>query len=88
MRLVEDVVQAREVVLSAGGDSNRLVCAGRNNEVGIGRDGELAGGVVFLLERVLELESLSNPDLHFHFVVVTDGEKVMHSTGPLCPTKV
>jgi len=65
MRLVEDVVQAREVVLSAGGDSNRLVCAGRNNEVGIGRDGELAGGVVFLLERVLELESLSNPDLHF-----------------------
>ena len=48
---IEDVVQAREVVLSAGGDSIRLVVVGRDNEVGIGRDGELIG-VEFLLERV------------------------------------
>ena len=48
---VEDWGEAREVVLSAGGDSNRLVVVGRNNEVGIGRDGELIG-VEFLLERV------------------------------------
>jgi len=55
------------VVLSAGGDSNGVVVVGRNNEVGIGRDGELSGDE-FLLERVLELESLSIPDLH-RFVV-------------------
>ena len=48
---------------SAGCDSIRLVVVGRNNEVGIGRDGELSG-VEFLLERVLELKSLSIPDLH------------------------
>ena len=69
---VEDGGEAREVVLSAGGDSNRLVVVGRNNEVGIGRDGELPGAV-FLLERVLELESLSIPDLHL--VVVTGTHK-------------
>jgi len=60
---VEDEGEAREVVLSAGDDSNRVVVVGRNNEVGIGRDGELVG-VEFLLERVLELESLSIPHLH------------------------
>jgi len=60
---VEDGGEAREVVISDWGESNRLVCVGRNNEVGIGRDGELPG-VEFLLERVLELESLSIPDLH------------------------
>ena len=64
---IADGGQAREVVLSAGGDSNRVVCVGRNNKVRIGRDGELFGNV-FLLERVLELESLSIPDLH-RFVV-------------------
>jgi len=64
---VEDWGEAREVVLSAGGDSNRVVYVGRNNVVGIGRDGELVG-FVFLLERVLELESLSILDLH-RFVV-------------------
>ena len=47
---VEDGGEAREVVLSAGGDSNRVVHVGRNNEVGIGRDGELIG-TEFLLER-------------------------------------
>ena len=51
----------------AGGDSNRLVVVSCNNVVGIGRDGEMVG-VGFLLERVLELESLSIPDLH-RFVV-------------------
>ena len=66
---VEDGGQAREVVLSAGGDSNRVVFVGRNNVVGIGRDGELPGNE-FLLERVLELESLSIPDLH-RFVVTS-----------------
>jgi len=60
---VEDWGEAREVVLSAGGDSNRPVAVGRNNEVGIGRHGELPGDG-YLLERVLELESLSIPDLH------------------------
>jgi len=64
---VEDGGQASEVVLSAGGDSNLVVIVGRNNVVGIGRDGELVG-VEFLLEHVLELESLSIPDLH-RFVV-------------------
>jgi len=66
---VEDGGEAREVVLTAGGDSNRVVAVGRNNEVGIGRDGELLGEV-FLLERVLELESFSVPDLH-RFVVTS-----------------
>ena len=56
---------------SAGGDSIRLVVVGRNNEVGIGRDGELVGDE-FLLERVLELESLSIPDLH-RFVAIGTG---------------
>jgi len=51
------------VVLTAGGDSNRVVGVGRNNEVGIGRDCEMPGDE-FLLERVLELEGLSIPDLH------------------------
>jgi len=62
---VEDGGETRghKCELSAGGESNRVVCVGRNNEVGIGRDGELVG-VEFLLERVLELESLSIPDLH------------------------
>ena len=60
---VEDGGEGSELVLSAGGDSNRVVFVGRNNVVGIGRDGELHG-VVFLLERVLELESLSIPYLH------------------------
>jgi len=60
---IEDGGEGCEVVLSAGGDSNRLVVVGRSNEVRIGRDGEL-GGVEFLLESVLELESLSIPDLH------------------------
>jgi len=64
---VEDGGEARDVVLSAGGDSNRVVCVARNNVVGIGRDGELEGGE-FLLKRVLELESLSIPDLN-RFVV-------------------
>jgi len=70
---VENGGEAREVVLSAGGDSNCVVCVGRNNEVGIGRDGELLGGV-FLLERVLELEGLSISDLH-RFVVATGTHK-------------
>ena len=61
--VAEDGGEAREVVLLAGGDSNRLVFVGRTNEVGIGRDGELVG-VEFLLESVLELESLCIPDLH------------------------
>jgi len=69
---VEDGGEGCEVVLSAGGDSNRVVCVGRNNVVGIGRDGELAGDE-FLLERVLELESLSIPDLHR--IVVTGTHK-------------
>jgi len=60
---VEDGGEAREVVLTARGDSHCLVIVGRNNEIGIGRDGELLG-VEFLLESVLELESLSIPDLH------------------------
>ena len=64
--------EASEVVLTAGGDSNRVVVVGRNNEVGIGCDGEL-GGVEFLLERVLELESLSIP--HLHRLVVTGTHK-------------
>ena len=64
---VENGGEAREVVLTAGGDSNRVVFVSRNNVVGIGRDGELVG-FVFLLERVLELESLSILDLH-RFVV-------------------
>ena len=63
---VEDGGEAREVVLSAGSDSN-LVPVGRNNVVGIGRIGELVGEG-FLLKRVLELESLSIPDLN-RFVV-------------------
>ena len=72
---VEDGGQARGLtcVISAGGDSNRVVCVGRNNEVGIGRDGEL-GGDGILLERVLELKSLSIPHLH-RFVVVTGTHK-------------
>jgi len=48
---VENGGEGCDVVLSAGGNSNRLVVVGRNNEVGIGRDGELIG-VEFLLERV------------------------------------
>ena len=64
---VEDGGEGSEVVLSAGGDSNRVVAVARDNEVGIGRDGELVGEG-FLLERVLELERLSIPDLH-RFVV-------------------
>ncbi len=60
---VEDGGEGCEVVLSAGGDSNRVVSIGRNNEVGIGRDGDPVGAE-FLLESVLELESLSIPDLH------------------------
>jgi len=43
--------------------SNRVVFVSRNNVVGIGRDGELHC-VGFLLERVLELEGLSIPNLH------------------------
>ena len=70
---VEDGGEGGEVVLSAGGDSNHPVAVGRNNEVGIGRDGELVGAV-FLLEGVLELESLSIPDLH-RFVVPTGTHK-------------
>ena len=66
---VEDGGEGCEVVLSAGGDSNRVVFVGRNNVVGIGRNGEL-GGVEFLLERVLELEGLSIPDLH-RFVLIS-----------------
>jgi len=65
---VEDWGEGCEVVLTAVGDSNRMVCVGRNNEVGIGRDGELVGAG-YLLERVLELKSLSILD--FHRVVVT-----------------
>jgi len=38
---VKDRGEACEVVLMAGGDSNRLVHAGRNNKVGIGRESEL-----------------------------------------------
>jgi len=38
---VEDGGEGCDLVLSAGGDSNRVVSIGRNNEVGIGRDGEL-----------------------------------------------
>jgi len=82
---VEDGGEAREVVLSAGGESNRVVFVRRNNVVGIGRDGELPGGEFllkrelvgdeFLLERVLELESLSIPDLH-RFVVTERCELV------------
>ena len=64
---VEDVVQARDVVLSAARNSNRLVVISRNNKVGIGRDGELVG-FVFLLERVFEFERLSIPDLH-HIII-------------------
>jgi len=64
---VEDWGEGCEVVLSAGCDSNCVVVVSRNNEVGIGRDGELVGAE-FLLKRVLELESLSIPDLH-RFVV-------------------
>jgi len=60
---VEDGGEGCDLVLSAGGDSNRVVVVGRNNEVGIGRYGELRGDE-FLLESVLELESLSIPDLH------------------------
>ena len=70
---VEDGGEGCEVVLSAGGDSNCVVVVSRSNEVGIGRDGELVGAV-FLLERVLELESLSIPDLH-RFVVATGTHK-------------
>ena len=71
---VEDGGEASDrLVLPAGGDSNRVVCVGRNNVVGIGRDGELVG-VEFLLERVLELESLSIPDLH-RIVVATGTHK-------------
>jgi len=66
---VEDGGEGCASVLSAGGDSNRVVFVGRNNVVGIGRDGELVG-VEFLLESVLELESLSIPDLH-RFVVTS-----------------
>ena len=33
---VEDGGEARELVLTAGGDSNRVACVGRNNKVGIG----------------------------------------------------
>ena len=53
---IEDGGEARrhKCELSAGCDSNRLVEVGRNNVVGIGRDGELVG-FEFLLERVLEL---------------------------------
>ena len=40
------------------------------NEVGIGRDGEMVGDE-FLLERVLELESLSIPDLHRFVEIAT-----------------
>jgi len=69
---VEDGGEASDVVISAGGDSNRVVIVGRNNEVGIGCHGELVG-VVFLLERVLELESLSIPDPHR--IVVTGTHK-------------
>ena len=77
---VEDGGQAggHKCGLSAGGGSECVVVVGRNNVVGIGRDGELPGGEFllkrelvgdeFLLERVLELESLSIPDLH-RFVV-------------------
>ena len=64
---VEDGGEGCAGVLSEGGDSNRVVVVARNNVVGIGRDGEMVG-VGFLLERVLELESLSIPDLH-RFVV-------------------
>ena len=60
------------MVLSAGGDSNRVVFVSRNNVVGIGCDGGLEGAE-FLLERVLELECLSIPDLHR--VVVTGTHK-------------
>jgi len=62
---VEDGGQAggHKCGLSAGGGSECVVVVGRNNVVGIGRNDELVG-VVFLLERVLELESLSIPDLH------------------------
>ena len=70
---VKDGGEGSEVVLSAGGDSNRVVAVARDNVVGIGRDGELAGAV-FLLERVLELERLSIPDLH-RFVVATGTHK-------------
>jgi len=44
---VEDGGEARHVVLSAGGDSNRVVAVARDNEVGIGREGGL-DGVEFL----------------------------------------
>ena len=70
---VEDGGEGCEVVLSAGGDSNRLVVVGRNNVVGIGREDGLVG-VEFLLECVLELESLSIPDLH-RFVVPSGTHK-------------
>ena len=49
---VEDGGEVHEVVLTAGGDSNRLCRSWRNNEVGIGY-GELLG-VEFLLEHVLD----------------------------------
>ena len=57
------------MVLTAGGESNCIVAVARDNEVGIGRDGELVGAE-FLLKSVLELESLSIPDLH-RFVGIT-----------------
>jgi len=60
---VEDRGEGCAGVLSEGGDSNRVVCVARNNVVGIGRNGDLLG-VEFLLEGVLELESLSIPNLH------------------------
>jgi len=63
---VEDGGEARghKCELSAGGDSNRVVLIGRNNEVGIGRGGELVGGE-------FPLESLSIPDLHRIFATGT-----------------
>jgi len=67
---VEDGGEGSELVLSAGGESNLVVAVARDNEVGIGRDGELVG-VEFLLERVLELESLSIPDLYIFVVTGT-----------------
>ena len=67
---VEDGGQARDVVLSAGGESNLVVAVGRNNVVGIGCEDGMEGDE-FLLERMLELEGLSIPDLHREVVTGT-----------------
>lgn len=57
---------------------NRAVAVRRSNEVGIGRDGELAGGVVFLLECELELESLCPRSYKQNYRVLREIAKTSH----------